>query len=163
MKRILFALVTLFALAGCELDPNPSYYHAPTIENIVVTPEATTITANDQITVTANVVNYHGKGFACVKYWVFKSNLITDQTKTKFQNEVLYAWEEPTEEGKEGSWKKIVSMKHTDTVEIIGTAVHPFEAVIPNQKKGNTILFRVYCVSEYGMFTNSDEYTYIVQ
>ena len=58
MKRILFALVTLFALAGCELDPNPSYYHAPTIGNIVVTPEATTITANDQITVTANVTAF---------------------------------------------------------------------------------------------------------
>ena len=163
MKRLLFALVAMFALASCDLDPNPNYYNAPTIGHVVCTPESTTITANDSITVSASVVNYQGTGYVCVEYWVFKSGLITDQTKTKFQNKVLYAWVEPTEEGAEGSWKKIASMKHTDTVEIAGTAVHPFEAVIPNQKSGNTILFKIYCVNTYGIFSYSDEYVYTVQ
>ena len=38
-----------------------------------------------------------------------------------------------------------------------------FEAVIPKQKAGKFVIFTLYCTSEYGIYTNTDYYSYTVQ
>lgn len=195
MKKLIFILVALFAFAGCELDPNPNFYQSPKIENISVSPELGSITKNDNVTVSATVTNTYGTGYVCVKYWVCTPTWGADEEpQLKIDKDALYQWIEPQEEGAEGEWKKLASLKHTylysckgegcdfedslkpsacpncsgkdfATSDVSCQANKPFafETQIPKQSSGKFVIFNIYCVSEYGIYSYSENFSYTVQ
>ena len=164
MKKLLFVLAAAVALVGCDLDDNPIYYELPDFVNISYSPELDCVTANDEVSVSATVINYYGTGYTCVKYWVCNKSWESEEDKPQFKIDVdaLYQWIEPTEEGKEGEWKKLASMKHTEMLEIVGSEPFKLEAKIPKQSKGKYVFFSVFCTNDYGINDYSQCYEYTV-
>ena len=102
MKKLFALIISVMALTGCNLDDNPLYYKLPDITNVAYTPELESITANDEVAVSATVINYYGVGYACVKYWVCDNTWGEQMPELKIDADVLYCWVEPQAEGEQG-------------------------------------------------------------
>lgn len=115
MKKLLWALVAIITFAGCELDPKLRYYDLPTIENVAISHDLTNVTANDDLQISAKVTSPFGRGFVCVKYWVFTPTWgeQTPEMRIVRKNQELQMKVEPTVEGEEATWKKLASIAHT--------------------------------------------------
>lgn len=163
MKKLFALIISVMALTGCDLDDNPLYYKLPDITNIAYTPELESITANDEVAVSATVINYYGIGYACVKYWVCDNTWGEQMPELKIEADVLYCWVEPQAEGEQGEWKKLATMKHSTMAEIVGSSPFKLEGVIPKQKTGKFVTFSVFCTNDYGINDYSKCYHYTVQ
>ena len=165
MKKLFVLIVAILTFAGCELDPNIKYYQSPKIENIALSHDLATVTANDDVSVMAEVTSPFGSGFVCVKYWIGTNTWGDNTPELRFnpKNQELQIKVEPQAEGEEATWKKLASIQHTETITIEQGKPFTLEAVIPRQKAGKFVMFTVYCTSEYGIFTYSDYYSYTVQ
>ena len=115
MKKIVFSLIALMTFVGCKLNPEVVYYEPPQIENIAISHDLSAVTANDDIYISADVTNFFGRGFVCVKYWVCNNDWGETPPEMKFIADALYKWVEPQGDEEEGSWKKLASLNHTYT------------------------------------------------
>lgn len=115
MRNLFRVLVMIPLLMGCELDPAIRYYEKPTIEKIEISPALESVTAADDIAVTASVNSPFGRGFVSVKYWVCDNSWGDETPEMKFENktEDLYIKVVPDNPEEEVTWKKLASVKHT--------------------------------------------------